>query len=95
MYESFAASYTSHHEDNCSFNNRFSSDVNRLVKSIVVNPFTKDRLTKLNNPKASAPEKVRDEIESMKTSAKEQLTSFISDRLVSAKGAYFSTNQNE
>ena len=83
--ESFAASYTSHHEDNCSFNNRFSSDVNRLVKSIVVNPFTKDRLTKLNNPKASAPEKVRDEIESMKTSAKEQLTSFISDRLVSAK----------
>ena len=43
-----AESSTKHHEDNDSFNQRFSSDVSRLVKSIAVNPFSKDHLTKLN-----------------------------------------------
>ena len=46
-----ADSNTKHHKDNESFNKRFFSDVSRLVKSIAVNPFTKDDLTKLNNPK--------------------------------------------
>ena len=55
----FAESYQSHHKDNSSFNPRFSSYVNRLVKSIVVNPFKKDCLTKLNNPKSLVPKNVQ------------------------------------
>ena len=61
-----AESKTKHHEDNESFNQRFSSDVNRLVRSIAVNPFTKDDLTKLNNPKLVMPKTVRDVIKDMK-----------------------------
>ena len=80
-----ADSSTNHHEDNDSFNKRFSSDVSRLVKSIAVNPFTKDHLTKLNNSKVLIPETVRGVIENMKITANEQLSSFISERLVSAK----------
>ena len=41
-----AESSNKHHEDNESFNQRFSSDVSRLVKCITVNPFTQDHLTK-------------------------------------------------
>ena len=42
-----ADSSTKHHEDNESFNQRFSSDVSRLVKSIAVNPFTKRQSHKI------------------------------------------------
>ena len=77
-----AESSNKNQEDNKSFNQRFSSDVNRLVKCITVNPFTQDHLTKLNNPKVIAPETVRGVIENLEHCAKEQLTSFISDRMV-------------
>ena len=59
--------------------------MSKMVESISVNPFTKDHLTKLNNPKAVIPESVRDVIENMKTTVNEQLSSSNSDRLVSAK----------
>ena len=59
---------TKHHEDNESFNRRFSSDVIRLVKSIPVNPFTQTNLSKLNNPKIVIPETVRGIIENIKVS---------------------------
>ena len=77
-----AESSNKHHEDNESFNQRFSSDVNRLVKCITVNPFTQDHLTKLKNPKVTVPETVQSVIENLEKSRKEQLTVFISDRLV-------------
>ena len=77
-----AESSNKHHKDNESFNQRFSSDVSRLVKCITVNPFTQDHLTKLNNPKVIVPETVRGVIENLEKCGKEQLTAFISDRLV-------------
>ena len=80
-----AESRTKHHEDNESFNQRFSSDVNRLVKSIAVNPFTKEDLTKLNNPKVVMPKAVHEVIEGMKKCGKEQQSTFILDWLMSAK----------
>ena len=80
-----AESKTKHHEDNESFNQRFSCDVSRLVKSIAANPFTKDDLTKLNNPKVVMPKTVRGVIEGLKKCGEEQLTMFILDRLASAK----------
>ena len=66
-----AESSRKHHEDNETFNQRFSSDVSRLVKSIAVNPFTKVDLTKLNNPKVVIPDAVRSVIECMKVSGNE------------------------
>ena len=80
-----AESKSKHHEDNESFNKRFSCDVSRLVKSVAANPFTNDDLTKLNNPKVVMPNTVRDVIEDMKKCGEEQLSTFILDRLVSAK----------
>ena len=77
-----AESSNKHHEDNESFNQRFSSDVNQLVKCITVNPFTQDHLTKLNNSNVIVPETVRGVIENLEKCEKEQLTAFISDRLV-------------
>ena len=80
-----AESSNKHHEDNESFNQRFSSDVSRLVKCITVNPFTLDHLTKLNNSKVVVPETVQSVIENLEKCGKEQLTAFISDRLVLRK----------
>ena len=76
-----ADSGNKHHEDNESFNQRFSSDVSRLVKCIIVNPITQDHLTKLNNPKVIVAETVRGVIENLEKCRKEQLKVFISDRL--------------
>ena len=76
-----AESSNKHHEDNESFNQRFSSDLNRLVKCITVNHFTQDHLTKLKNPKVTVPETVQSVIENLEKCRKEQLTVFISDRL--------------
>ena len=47
-----------------------------------MNPFTQDYLTKLNNPNVIVPKTVRGEIENLEKCGKEQLTAFISDRLV-------------
>ena len=57
-----ADSISKHHEDNDSFNQRFTSDINKLVNSIPVNPFNKTSLTKLNTPKMIVPEAVRNVI---------------------------------
>ena len=77
-----AESSNKHHEDNESFNQRFSSDVSRLVKCITVNTFTQNHLTKLNNLKVIVPETARSVIENLEKCRKEQLTAFISGRLV-------------
>ena len=71
-----------YHEDNESFNQRFSSAVSRLVKCITMNPFTQDHLTKLNNPKVIVPETIRGVIENLEKCGKEQLRASIADRLV-------------
>ena len=47
-----------------------------------MNPFTQDHLTKPNNPKVIVPENVQGVIENLEKRGKEQLTAFISDRLV-------------
>ena len=47
-----------------------------------MNPFIQDHLTKLNNPKVIVPETVRGVIENLEKCGKEQLTAFISHRLV-------------
>ena len=77
-----ADSISKHHEDNDSFNQRFTSDINKLVNSIPVNPFNKTSITKLSTPKVIVPEAVRNVIENLKQSGKEQLMSFIDDRLI-------------
>ena len=51
-----ADSISKHHEDNDSFNQRFTSDINKLVNSIPVNPFNKTSFTKLNTAKMIVPE---------------------------------------
>ena len=49
--EILAESSTKHHEDSQPFYERFSFDINRLIKCITANPFVHDHLTKLNNKK--------------------------------------------
>ena len=80
-----AESNTKHHEDNEPFHKRFAADVNRLNKCISVNPFTQHNLTKLNNKAVVVPESVRPVVENLQSSGKEQLETFVSDRLVLRK----------
>ena len=49
--EILAESSTKHNEGSQPFHERFSSNVNRIIKYITVNPFMQDHLTKLNNNK--------------------------------------------
>ena len=83
--EIFAESSTKHHEDSQHFHGRFSSDVNRLIKCITVNPFMQDHLTKLNNKKVIALEFVRTVIGDLKAMGEKQLATFVSDPLVVSK----------
>ena len=53
-----AESSDKHLEDSLSFHERFSSDDNRLIKCITVNPFMQHHLTKLNNKKIILPETI-------------------------------------
>ena len=80
-----AESSSKHHEDNASFNKRFSSDVDRLSKAITVNPFKQTSLTKLNNHKIVISDSVRDVLENLEPMGREQVKTFIQDRLVSRK----------
>ena len=78
-------SKTKHHENNEAFNKRFSSDVSRLVKYVPVNQFSQDYLAKLNNLKAIIPGSVKNVLENLEKCGKEQLITFIFDRLVYKK----------
>ena len=63
--EIFAESSTKHHE-------RFSSNVNRLIKCITKNLFMQDYLTKLNNKKTIFPEPMRTVINDLEAMGEKQ-----------------------
>ena len=76
---------TKHHEERQPFHERFSSEVNRLIKCITTNPFMEDHLTKVNNKKIIFPESVRTVVDDLGAMGEKQLETFVSDRLVVSK----------
>ena len=75
---------TKHHEERQPFHERFSSEVNRLIKCITTNPFMEDHLTKVNK-KIIFPESVRTVVDDLGAMEEKQLETFVSDRLVVSK----------
>ena len=68
-----------HHEDNEDFQNQFSVHVSQLQTSILTNPFKLNKLTVLNNRKATFNDIVYD-ISKMSTFGEEQFKAFWMDR---------------
>ena len=76
---------TKHNESSQPFYEIFSSDVNRLIKCIKLNPFMQNNLTKLKNKKIVAPETMRTVTDDLKAMGEKQLETFIYDQLVVSK----------
>ena len=74
-----------HHEDSEAFQNQFSAHVSRLKTSILTNPFKLNKLTVLNNEKATVNDIVYDDISKMSKLGEEQFKAFWMDRLLTCK----------
>ena len=74
-----------YHEDSEAFQNQFSAHVSQLKTSILTNSFKLNKLTVLNNEKASFNDIVSDDISKMSKLGKEQLKAFWMNRLLTRK----------
>ena len=74
-----------HHKDSEEFYNQFSVHVSKLKTSILTNPFKLNKLTVLNNEKATFNDIVYDDISKMSKLGEEQFKAFWIDRLVTCK----------
>ena len=79
--EILVESSTKHSESRQPFYERFSSNVNRLIKFITVNPFMQNHVTKLNNKKIVVPQSVRTVIDDLKAMGEKQRLSYITNWL--------------
>ena len=76
---------TKHHEDSQPLHEIYSSDINRLIKCITLNPFLQDHLTKLNNKKTIVPGSARTKIDDLEATGQKQFENFLSERLLVSK----------
>ena len=79
----FGADPEKHHEDTLAFQKRFSSDVGRLEKAIITNPFKLEKLTVLNNEEASFNTSVTEDLRVISEEGEKQFMKFWEKRLVS------------
>ena len=76
---------TKHHEDSRPLHEIYSSDINRLIKCITLNPFLQDHLTKLNNKETIVLGSVRTKIDDLEAMGQKQFENFLSERLLESK----------
>ena len=74
-----------HHKDTPSFQNRFSSDVKKVIDGIIYNPFELGDLTKINNTNVIFPGNVFKDLSNLLDVGQKQFDTFWNDRLVEAK----------
>ena len=74
-----------HHEDTPSFQNRFSSDVKKIIDGMIYNPFELDRLTKINNTNVVFSDTVFKDLSNLLDARQKQFNAFWNNRLVTAK----------
>ena len=74
-----------HHEDNDSFQESFSADVQKVYNGIVSNPFSLSTLTSISNTSLVFPDVVFHNISLLESTGKKQFDTFSEERLIRQK----------